>query len=305
MGKASSQRISGPDRHSKPLNSLLELITSRKFAGSEVCFICSLLHWEIMEGNHRYEVCTSLQIRAIAGLMTLALTAAASAYELPSMCEFVLIGGGAAAWSLAIICAFLCYFVKHERARHEGPGQLCPVCNSPAEEGSYHCELCGVCVAGFSHHSEWLNSCIGRANYPAYLGCLAGMGLAGGFQVAAYLALFIVMVQDKETMIRINEKYSMMDQGYIFHLILYFTLMVSVTLAATNCTNLIIRIWRVMVRRLEKPNKQRAIFPMLSPPLQLVASSEAPIYTISVSNSFDTHTLDITNGMMSALPFSS
>jgi hypothetical protein len=130
------------------------------------------------------------------------------------------------------------------------------------------------------------------------------MRLAGGFQVAAYLALFIVMVQDKGTMIRINEKYSIMDQGYFFHLVLYFTLMVSVTLSVTNCTNLTIRIWHIIARRLERPNKPQVIFPMLSPPLQPVASSEAPIYSNSVYNSFDSRTLDITNGGVTVLPFS-
>ena len=267
-----------------------------------------------MEGNRRYEVCTSQQVRAIAGLVALGLTAAASAYELPSICALALACGGVAAWLIAVICAFWCYSVKHERARHEGPGQLCPICRFPAGEDSYHCDLCGVCVAGFSHHSDWLNSCIGSANYPAYLGCVAGMGLAGGFQVATYLALFTVMVQDKGTMIRINEKYSIMDQGYFFHLVLYFALLVSTTLAVTNCANFAVRIWNIMARSLKRLNKPRLrsanthkrqrIFPILSPPLHLSPSSEAPIYSINISNSLDSHSVDITNGGATALPFS-
>lgn len=257
----------------------------------------------MMEGNRRYKVYTSQQVRGVAGLVALGVSAAASAYELPDIYALVLLCGGSFTWFIAFICAFRCYNAKHDKARHEGPGKLCPVCHFAAGKDSYHCDFCGVCVAGFSHHSDWLNSCIGKANYPVYLGCLGSIGLAGGFQVAAYLGVLVAMVQDKATMIRLNEKYSMMDQGYFFHLVLYFALMVSFILAGTNCVNLTIRIWKIVSKRLEKPIiKPQQISPILYPPLRPVFSSEAPIYSMNIYNSFDSHTADISNGGVTALP---
>jgi len=45
----------------------------------------------------------------------------------------------------------------------------CDVCSSHVMHGSKHCWDCGKCVQNFDHHCEYLNTCIGGANYRLYL----------------------------------------------------------------------------------------------------------------------------------------
>lgn len=43
--------------------------------------------------------------------------------------------------------------------------KYCALCRSRVGARSTHCQKCGRCTAGFDHHCDWLNVCIGHANY--------------------------------------------------------------------------------------------------------------------------------------------
>lgn len=248
--------------------------------------------------NSNVRPCTCMQVRAIAGLSALALSAFAATSELPQLWMVVLLSGQTAGWTLAVSCAIWCYFARHEqRIRQRGAGALCDKCDLPSFAGSHHCETCDMCISAYSHHSEWLNTCIGSANYTAYLGGLAGLGLAAAFQTTAFIVLLVFLLQDRDTAIRINEKYSVRDHGYLFHLMMHFSLLLSAVLALVNCMNLAVRLWKIISRWWERRNTQRKIFPLVSNPLKPIYSSETPVLSCKLHNdSQDTPTIDRTNG---------
>ena len=43
--------------------------------------------------------------------------------------------------------------------------KYCALCHTRVGVRSTHCRKCDRCTAGFDHHCDWLNLCIGRANY--------------------------------------------------------------------------------------------------------------------------------------------
>eukprot|EP01012_Entosiphon_sulcatum_P057157 TRINITY_DN8088_c0_g1_i1.p1 TRINITY_DN8088_c0_g1~~TRINITY_DN8088_c0_g1_i1.p1 ORF type:complete len:385 (-),score=68.73 TRINITY_DN8088_c0_g1_i1:216-1370(-) len=55
------------------------------------------------------------------------------------------------------------YFL--EPPAEKGP---CERCKAFVLKPSKHCRKCQKCVAGFDHHCNWLNNCVGAANYPSF-----------------------------------------------------------------------------------------------------------------------------------------
>lgn len=176
---------------------------------------------------------------------------------------------------------------------------MCEKCHLLSFAGSYHCEICNLCIPAYSHHSDWLNNCIGSANSVAYLGGLAGLGLAAACQATVFIVLLVYLLQDKAAAMRINEKYSVRDQGSFFHLIMYFSLLLSAIIAIINFTNLAKRLWKITSKWCERRTIQRLLFPATSAPLKAIYSSEAPVHR----DSLDSHSVDFT-GSVTVLPFS-
>lgn len=50
----------------------------------------------------------------------------------------------------------------------------CHLCNiHTSSRKTKHCSICNKCVDYFDHHCKWLNNCIGRRNYVAFIACVS------------------------------------------------------------------------------------------------------------------------------------
>lgn len=49
----------------------------------------------------------------------------------------------------------------------------CHLCNiNTSDKKTKHCGICNKCVFQFDHHCMWLNNCVGRRNYSAFIVCV-------------------------------------------------------------------------------------------------------------------------------------
>lgn len=190
------------------------------------------------------------QCKAVTGLMALTVVYMLITQELPRFWAITLATGQVLGLFLAAFSALYCIFLrrKRERVRSYGCGELCMECKQAKWKDSYHCEICDECVSGHSHHSDWLNTCIGSFNLTAYLVGTASLGVVAGLQVTAAIMLVVMMVEDRESMLRINEKYDMKDGGYLSHLILYFSVFVSISIALSCLVQIILQLGRLIVQ---------------------------------------------------------
>ena len=115
-----------------------------------------------------------------------------------------------------------------------GSGSICAKCDLPVLKDTFHCEVCNVCVAGYSHHSVYLNTCIGSSNRANYSACLAGLSLAAAGELSTYVVLLALMIRDKQFTIYLNDKYSVWDYGYLFHLFVFFFMLTAFFLMVTS-----------------------------------------------------------------------
>ena len=53
-----------------------------------------------------------------------------------------------------------------------------------------HCRICDVCVERLDHHCDWLGLCIGKHNYPSFVGYLIGLS----FILLFFLVVSIVFI---------------------------------------------------------------------------------------------------------------
>lgn len=191
------------------------------------------------------------QIRGSIGITTLALWSLITTSELPASWAISLGISQVIGLLVTGISALRCFYTSHSTTSLlYGSGVLCTQCKRPSLAGSHHCEICEVCVAACSHHSEWLNNCIGVGNAGAYIGVVSGLGVLAGCQTGADVGLWVLMLSNKEFALYIGEKYSMRDQGYLYHLLQLFSLLVSVSVLIASVFNLILHIcWRISQRK--------------------------------------------------------
>ena len=46
---------------------------------------------------------------------------------------------------------------------------ICPSCDTPKYKNTHHCRRCNRCIHDFDHHCVWLDSCVCKANFAAFL----------------------------------------------------------------------------------------------------------------------------------------
>lgn len=192
--------------------------------------------------------------QAAVGIPLLALQSLTITFELPTVWILTFVIGQCLGLLTSVISSLLCGSVlRREAAYHCTYGTICPKCHEPRLADSYHCDVCCMCVDGYSHHSIWLNTCIGTANERVYLVCVAGLAVAALCQVSADVALMVLMLSDREFTLYLNDKYSLLDQGFLFRLLLPFCCFVSFSIAVATSYNFSFHLCRVFA----KPNSHK------------------------------------------------
>lgn len=210
--------------------------------------------------KHCNKVWKGKQRRGAAGLTSLALISLLETLELPREWAVLLGVGQVVGLLLAAFAAVYCFYAQHKQTRdQQGCGAMCHKCKLPCFQGSFHCEICDICVPEYSHHSRWLNNCIGACNCAAYLTGLFSLGTVAGLQAAACVSLHGMMFRSKAFAMQLNEKYALRDEGYLFHLLIVFALLLSCSVGIACFINGISQINRLISLRREKQRVIRRI----------------------------------------------
>mmetsp|Transcript_6661 Transcript_6661/g.14552 ORF Transcript_6661/g.14552 Transcript_6661/m.14552 type:complete len:434 (-) Transcript_6661:151-1452(-) len=70
----------------------------------------------------------------------------------------------------------------------------CDLCSRKVPSRSKHCRDCNKCTDLFDHHCKWLNTCIGRRNYPWFIGAICGVAIMTGIALVSSAHLFVLIV---------------------------------------------------------------------------------------------------------------
>ena len=215
-----------------------------------------------MERQTCFREGTAKQCKAVVGLPVLVFVFLLVTLELSLPWAISLNIGQFVGLSVATFCAISCIRSQHKShyAGEAGLGKLCTLCEQPQLPDCHHCEVCEKCVAGFSHHSEWLDTCIGSANLSLYLLGTVSLGVMACTQVTAGVAVLVLMMTDREVMLEINEKYSLEDGGYFFHLVLYFAIFISIAIALECGVNFCLQLRRFVLLWKTRRQTQPVIF---------------------------------------------
>lgn len=75
---------------------------------------------------------------------------------------------------------------------------FCAVCNSYVLPMSKHCLRCDRCVHIFCHHEEWVNNCIGDANYRSFVVALGSVTAGTAIIVGSCISIMVRFANGEE-----------------------------------------------------------------------------------------------------------
>lgn len=181
--------------------------------------------------------------------------------DLPLLWALLLGCGQLVGLAVTITSALVCFYTNHNaHSNSSGSGFLCEKCQLPAFLDTHHCEICDLCIPAYSHHSHWLNTCIGACNIRAYLSGLTSLAVATGCQAASGIAILALIMQDREIGLRLKQRYSLHDKGYLFALLLTAAVLVATFTTFACVCNLSYHLFRIASKW--RPRRQHKIRPI-------------------------------------------
>ncbi|XP_045491301.1 palmitoyltransferase ZDHHC1-like [Colias croceus] len=169
-------------------------------------------------------------------------------------------------------------FDRHIHAHVIEDGR-CHLCNIyTTDKKTKHCGLCNKCVYRFDHHCKWLNNCVGKRNYFAFLGCVCTALLISLFTSCLCVIDIVNFYKNPMNLGKITLNYincTSIDNGYYFKyctnsisflifLIIYLSCGIAITLALLHlfCFHVYISIlgistYEYIIRNKTKPFRFR------------------------------------------------
>ena len=102
--------------------------------------------------------------------------------------------------------------------------KLCVRCGIHVESHSKHCSSCQRCTSDFDHHCNWINNCIGRANYRLFAMMIGVLEVCMCTQTAATAS---VLSQTLQSGSDIKEKYDVGDKAGLYITTLLLTVVIT------------------------------------------------------------------------------
>ena len=112
--------------------------------------------------------------------------------------------------------------------------RLCIKCSTHVGARSKHCNKCDRCADQFDHHCDWLNNCVGKANYRWFVGLIVSLQVCVVVELAAALAQLKSVFDDEEAGRELRKQFSLGDSGYSYICTLIFVAALCVSIAASN-----------------------------------------------------------------------
>ena len=112
--------------------------------------------------------------------------------------------------------------------------RLCIKCSTHVGARSKHCSKCDRCAEQFDHHCDWLNNCVGKANYRWFVVLIVSLQVCMVMELATALGQLKSVFDDESTGRELRSRFSLGDSGYTYICTLIFVSALCVAIVASN-----------------------------------------------------------------------